>query len=219
MFFAPKSIELGQAYEPVIFAALRSAKLMFVIGTKQEYMEATWVKNEWSRYLEFIHAGENKTLIVLYKHLNPAIDIPPDLKRLQAYNLETMGYIQDISDAVRKIIGRKENGKAEVYQVDTGAARSEAMRYVAQGDARFQEGDNAGAMEMYNNAIAVDHTCAQAWWGKLKVQTGNFKVGPWEPMYTPEVLESKAQVIKYASPAEVATYRKVLINYERVLAI
>lgn len=44
MFFAPKSIELGQAYEPVIFAALRSAKLMFVIGTKQEYMEATWVK-------------------------------------------------------------------------------------------------------------------------------------------------------------------------------
>mgnify|MGYP000411709644 CR=1 FL=1 len=46
-----------------------------------------------------------------------------------------------------------------------------------QGDARFQEGDNAGAMEMYNNAIAVDHTCAQAWWGKLKVQTGNFKVG------------------------------------------
>ena len=215
VFFAPKSIELGQAYEPVIFAALRSAKLMFAIGTKQEYMEATWVKNEWSRYLEFIHAGENKTLIVLYKHLNPAIDIPPDLKRLQAYNLETMGYIQDISDAVRKIIGRKENGKAEVYQVDTGAARSEAMRYVAQGDARFQEGDNAGAMEMYNNAIAVDHTCAQAWWGKLKVQTGNFKVGPWEPMYTPEVLESKAQVIKYASPAEVATYRKVLINYEK----
>lgn len=58
--------------------------------------------------------------------------------------METMGYIQDISDAVRKIIGRKENGKAEVYQVDTGAARSEAMRYVAQGDARFQEGDNAG---------------------------------------------------------------------------
>lgn len=215
VFFAPKSIELGQAYEPVIFAALRSAKLMFVIGTKQEYMEATWVKNEWSRYLEFIHAGENKTLIVLYKHLNPAIDIPPDLKRLQAYNLETMGYIQDISDAVRKIIGRGENGKAEVYQVDTGAARSEAMRYVAQGDARFQEGDNAEAMEMYNNAIAVDHTCVQAWWGKLKVQTGNFKVGPWEPMYMPDALESKAQVIKYASPTEVAAYRKVLINYEK----
>lgn len=43
--------KVGTAYEPYIFAALQSAPIMITIGTKPEYMEAVWVKNEWSRFL------------------------------------------------------------------------------------------------------------------------------------------------------------------------
>ena len=48
VFFSRITLEdkLGQQYEPYIFAALNSAKVMLVIGTKAEYFNAVWVKNE-----------------------------------------------------------------------------------------------------------------------------------------------------------------------------
>ncbi|MCR4594268.1 MAG: toll/interleukin-1 receptor domain-containing protein [Clostridiales bacterium] len=56
VFYAAITLEdkLGQEYEPYIFAALNSAKVMLVIGTKPDYFNAVWVKNEWSRYLKII---------------------------------------------------------------------------------------------------------------------------------------------------------------------
>lgn len=52
VFYAAITLEdkLGSAYEPYIFAALNSAKVMLSIGTKPEYFNAVWVKNEWSRF-------------------------------------------------------------------------------------------------------------------------------------------------------------------------
>ena len=63
VFFAKITLEnkIGESYEPYIYAALNSSKVMLVIGTKKEYLEAIWVKNEWSRYLNLIKNGENKT--------------------------------------------------------------------------------------------------------------------------------------------------------------
>ena len=65
VFFSRITLEdkLGTAYEPYIFAALNSAKVMVVIGTKPEYFNAVWVKNEWSRYLALIRNGAKKMLI------------------------------------------------------------------------------------------------------------------------------------------------------------
>ena len=53
VFFSRITLEskLGTEYEPYIFAALNSAKVMVVVGTKPEYFNAVWVRNEWSRYL------------------------------------------------------------------------------------------------------------------------------------------------------------------------
>ena len=62
VFFARITLEdkLGTAYEPYIFAALNSSKVMVVLGTKPEYFNAVWVKNEWSRYLALIKNGAKK---------------------------------------------------------------------------------------------------------------------------------------------------------------
>ena len=53
VFFSRITLEdkLGTAYEPYIFAALNSAKVMVVIGTKPEYFNAVW-RREHSRYPE-----------------------------------------------------------------------------------------------------------------------------------------------------------------------
>ena len=50
VFFSRITLEdkLGTEYEPYIFAALNSAKVMLAFGTDYEYFSAVWVKNEWS---------------------------------------------------------------------------------------------------------------------------------------------------------------------------
>ena len=72
VFFSRITLEdkLGIAYEPYIFAALNSAKVMVVLGTKSEYFNAVWVKNEWSRYLALIKSGAKKTLIPAYRDMD-----------------------------------------------------------------------------------------------------------------------------------------------------
>ena len=53
-FFARKTLEskIGSDYEPIIFSALYSAKVMLVIGSKPEEFQAVWVRNEWVRFME-----------------------------------------------------------------------------------------------------------------------------------------------------------------------
>ena len=77
VFFSRITLEdkLGSAYEPYIFAALNSARVMVVLGTRPEYFGAVWVKNEWSRYLALIKSGADKTLIPAYRDMDP-YDLP-----------------------------------------------------------------------------------------------------------------------------------------------
>ena len=44
------SLPPGEEYEPYIMAALLSSKVMIVVGTRPEYMDSQWVRNEWSRF-------------------------------------------------------------------------------------------------------------------------------------------------------------------------
>lgn len=108
VFFARISLEdkIGQEYEPYIFAALNSAKVMLVFGTNYENFNAVWVKNEWNRFLSMIEKGEKKTLIPCYKNID-AYDIPKEFKKLQAQDMGKIGALQDLVRGVDKIIGKK----------------------------------------------------------------------------------------------------------------
>ena len=106
VFFSRISLEdkLGQEYEPYIFAALHSAKIMLAFGTSYDYYNAVWVKNEWSRFLALIAKGEKKTLIPCYKGID-AYDMPQEFRRLQAQDMGKVGAVQDLIRGVDKIIG------------------------------------------------------------------------------------------------------------------
>lgn len=104
VFFSRITLEdkLGTAYEPYIFAALNSAKVMVVLGTKQEYFNAVWVKNEWSRYLALIKAGQKKILIPAYKDMDP-YNLPEEFSHLQAQDMTKLGFMQDLIRGIKKI--------------------------------------------------------------------------------------------------------------------
>ena len=73
VFFSRITLEdkLGIDYEPYIYSALKSSKVMLVVGTKEEYFNAVWVKNEWSRYLEMMKQDKGKSLIPVFSKIDP----------------------------------------------------------------------------------------------------------------------------------------------------
>jgi len=108
VFFSRVTLEdkLGTAYEPYIFAALNSAKVMIVVGTRPEHFNAVWVKNEWSRYLALIRGGAKKYLIPAYRDMDP-YDLPEEFSHLQAQDMSKLGFLQDLVRGVQKLIGTK----------------------------------------------------------------------------------------------------------------
>ena len=110
VFYAAITLEdkLGSAYEPIIFAALNSSKVMIVLGTKPEYFNAIWVKNEWSRFLNAIKKGERKLLIPAYRGMNP-YELPEEFSHLQAQDMSKIGFLQDLIRGIKKVVVKEEN--------------------------------------------------------------------------------------------------------------
>ena len=104
VFFSRVTLDdkMGVAYEPYIYAALQSAKIMIAVGTKSEHYNAVWVRNEWSRYLALIKEGGNKMLIPAYKDMKPC-ELPEEFQHLQAIDLGELGYQQDLLRGIRRI--------------------------------------------------------------------------------------------------------------------
>ena len=109
VFFARLTLEnkLGHQYEPYIFAALNSAKVMLVIGSQKEFFEAAWVRNEWSRFLALMKRDRSKLLIPCYSGMDP-YDLPVELSMFQAQDMTKIGFLQDLIHGIKKIVGKEE---------------------------------------------------------------------------------------------------------------
>ncbi|MBQ2737853.1 MAG: toll/interleukin-1 receptor domain-containing protein [Clostridia bacterium] len=105
VFYAAITLEdkLGSAYEPIIFAALTSSKVMLAIGTKPEYFNAVWVKNEWSRFLKMMKKDRSKMLIPCYRDME-AYALPEQFAHLQAQDMGKIGFISDIVRGIGKVV-------------------------------------------------------------------------------------------------------------------
>ena len=114
VFFSRISLEdkLGQKYEPYIFAALNSAKIMLAIGTDYEYFNAVWVKNEWGRFLKLMAEDHTRHLIPCFKGID-AYDMPQEFSKLQAQDLGKVGAVQDLLYGIRKLMGDKPENRQE----------------------------------------------------------------------------------------------------------
>ena len=131
VFFSGITLEdkLGTAYEPYIFAALNSAKVMVVIGTKPEHFNAVWVKNEWSRYLALVKkSGGKKVLIPAYRDMDP-YDLPEEFSHLLAQDMSKLGFMQDLIRGIKKIASVDEPKAAvkETVVVNSGSSSVEPL--------------------------------------------------------------------------------------------
>lgn len=118
VFFARITLadKLGEEYEPYIFSALNSSKVMLVVGTNTDNLNSVWVKNEWSRYLDLIKNKKKKVLIPVYSKMD-AYELPEEFSMLQALCIDKVGSMQDLITAVGKIINKKSTDiDSDMYQ-------------------------------------------------------------------------------------------------------
>jgi len=171
VFFARITLEdkLGSAYEPYIFAALNSSKVMVVIGTKPEYFNAVWVKNEWSRYLSLIKNGENKMLIPAYKDMDP-YDLPEEFSHLQAQDMSKLGFMQDLIRGIKKIAQSGEEKKTIVHETVVSSGSADTAPLLKRAFMFLEDGDFTSADEYCEKVLDMNPENAEAYLGKLMAE-------------------------------------------------
>ncbi len=168
VFFSRITLEdkLGSAYEPYIFAALNSAKVMLVVGTEKDNFNAVWVKNEWSRFLSFIKAGKDKTLIPVYKDITP-YDMPEEFQYLQSQDMGKIGFMQDLIRGISKLVDSNKTTVKETVIVNSNNSQIEPL--LKRTFMFLEDGDFARADEFCEQVLNLDPECAEAYLGKLLV--------------------------------------------------
>lgn len=168
VFFARITLEdkLGSAYEPYIFAALNSAKVMVVLGTKPEFFNAVWVKNEWSRYLALIKQGQKKMLIPAYKDMDP-YDLPEEFSHLQAQDMSKLGFMQDLIRGIKKIAEADTPKTTVVKETVISGGNANTAPLLKRAFMFLEDGDWNSANEYCEKVLDIDPENASAYLGKL----------------------------------------------------
>ena len=173
VFFARITLEdkAGTEYEPYIFAALNSAKVMVVIGTTPEHFNAVWVKNEWSRFLSMMKKDRSKLLLPCYRDMDP-YDLPEALSVLQSYDMSKIGFMQDLIRGVKKVIdagkpqeAAKETVKETVVVHNEGGSNVQAL--LKRGNMALEDGEWTKADEFFEQVLNQDAECSAAYLGKF----------------------------------------------------
>lgn len=105
VFFARESLKehLGAEYEPLIFAALQTAKVMLVVATEAAHLNATWVKNEWSRYLALMREDPKtaRRFTACLKGMDEE-ELPGDFLRYEYTDLSEPGAEDDLIRSLKR---------------------------------------------------------------------------------------------------------------------
>ena len=163
----------GQEYEPIIYAALSSATVMVLVGTKPDYVNATWVKNEWSRYIRMIAAAraqnKSKYIVTALKDMLPE-ELPSALASYQAVDLAQLGAKEKLCSNIDGLIGdlRVNSQKHTGGSIDANDMLSaEAGNLCSLGFQQLSMQNFEKAEDYFQRALEKKADAALALWGKL----------------------------------------------------
>lgn len=172
VFFSRITLEdkIGQQFEPYIYSALSTAKIMLVIGTDKEEFNAPWVKNEWSRFLGMMKSDKEKLFIPCFRDMD-AYDMPEEMGIFQCQDMSKVGFEQDLIRGIAKVIGtqrrsiRESKVTEEISNKGNGTAPLLRRAFMSLEDEEWDKAD--GFCEQVLN---VDPENAEAYLGKLLAQ-------------------------------------------------
>lgn len=165
VFFSRITLEnkVGQQYEPYIFAALNSARVMIIVGTKPEYFNAVWVKNEWNRFLSLSHDDRSRLVIPAFKDMDP-YDLPDALSYFQALDMAKIGFVQDLVHGIEKVLKEnKYHSKTDENRESTASGNAGAL--LKRGRFALEDAEWDKAYEYYDQLLNFDAENGEAYLG------------------------------------------------------
>ncbi|MCR4594265.1 MAG: toll/interleukin-1 receptor domain-containing protein, partial [Clostridiales bacterium] len=172
VFFSRITLEdkIGTAYEPYIFAALNSAKVMVVLGTKPEYFNAVWVKNEWSRFLALVRESNGKKMLVpAYRDMDP-YDLPEEFSHLQAQDMSKLGFMQDLIRGIKKIAAAGEPKETLKEPAVLGVVNTNIAPLLERAFLFLEDGKWQDANIYCEKVLDIDPKNPEAYLGKLMAE-------------------------------------------------
>jgi len=175
VFFSNVTLQnrAGEEYEPIIYAALRSSKVMVLVGCNKENINSTWVKNEWTRYINMIDEAkkenEKKRLIPALLDMKPE-EMPSELLSFQAMDMSIPLAIDKLGNSIDMFIGdEKLSNKPELSEekLSDNLMNKQAVNAYQFASQKLQAGDFDEAANSFRNALSNDITMHEAYWGLL----------------------------------------------------
>ena len=173
VFFARVTLKskLSIDYEPYIFAALKSAKAMVVIGTKAEYFMSVWVKNEWGRFLRIMEKDNTKQMFF-------ACDDPEELPRAFATKqAQLLGDDDAIPNLAQNVITFLQGSKSVKMKVHNPQSKEAQYSYALK---MVNRRNHAQAANLLDKLIISFPDFGEAYWLRL---CNNFKATPGNIMH------------------------------------
>ena len=172
-----------------ISAALDSAEVMIVIGTKPAYFEASPVKKQWTNFLSLAEKSiSQKTLIPAYRGMSRD-ELPEEFSDLKAGNMSKMSFLQDILRAVKGSLQKSDSGKAKTKKSENitvdqktrpASGAEELLRpMLKRVHMCLEDGNWEKADAICEQALNMDPENAQAYLGKLMAE---LHVHKWEEL-------------------------------------
>ncbi|MBE6713168.1 MAG: TIR domain-containing protein [Ruminococcaceae bacterium] len=168
VFFAEETLNgiAGSLFEPHIFAALHSAKVMVLFASCREYVESTWVKNEWQRFLKLMEADPEKALMPAYFG-DPRKVLPERLQPLQSFHAGATAFVEEVLENIKK---KQNNNVLKERTVSAGASLATfdsllERAFMLAGDGEFEK-----AAKQLEKVLDIDPKCARAYLCNLMVE-------------------------------------------------
>lgn len=220
VFFARKTIELGKEYEPIIFAALNSAKVMIVLGTKPEHFNAVWVKNEWSR---FIHMSKDahKMIIPAYRGMSP-YELPAELSAFQSQDMSKIGFMQDLVDGIERCMHGEVSRKPASPEPPQPYGTTSLKRLIQNSDTYLKLGNYGAAEEVYTTITREYPEDYRGWWGLIVCDTRKFSditIIASDQIAKQKLSEWFGYVKQLASPEEFENLESQYTKYMREISL
>lgn len=121
VFYSRESLKdkVGEKYEPYIFNALQTAKVMIVYSKNAEYANSTWLKNEWQRFKMKIENGEKQknSLIFVSNGVNLK-ELNKTLSSTQVIETSRNTWFINLLDCIKKIIDADAKYNQGIKQVN-----------------------------------------------------------------------------------------------------
>ncbi len=196
VFFSRVSLrdKISEQYEPYIYNAIKTSKVMIVFGEKPEYFSSVWIKNEWSRFKTRIEKGEKhkNSLVVVYKNMNPGY-LPSVLKSRQCLNASDMTFLSDLNRHIKRVVEEtNKNVRLDRIKIEGGqiakkatalAVNSVKTREIGAGaiaetsisekqsvtliNTYLKAADWNGAEKLIEDVLFENPSCAEAIWCKI----------------------------------------------------